>query len=131
MPNANPAASRQRPQCNVSLEADRSKIIFHDLSLPARRFLIPLSDSNFSIKLVSYGKHLTSTFLSKCNLMSDIPTWDISYFALAKNLFTKYCCPLPVTFGVFVTMICPSGFVTVRSLISNQPASMLFCVGEL
>ena len=59
MPNANPAASRQRPQCNVSLVADRSKIIFHDLSLPARRFLIPLSDSNFSIKLVSYGKHLT------------------------------------------------------------------------
>ena len=29
--------------------------------------------------------------------MSDIPSWDISYFVLAKNLFTKYCCPLPLT----------------------------------
>ena len=54
-----------------------------------------------------------------------------SYFSLFKNLFTKYCCPFPVTSTVFVIRTLPSGLLIVRSLISNRPASMLLCVGIL
>lgn len=46
-----------------------------------------------------------------------------------RNLFTKYICPLPVTFVVVETSVDPSGFVIVVCLISNSPISIDFCVG--
>ena len=48
-----------------------------------------------------------------------------------KNIFTKYCCPLPVTFGVLLTLVWPSEWLMTVSLISNSPISMDFCVGML
>lgn len=48
-----------------------------------------------------------------------------------KNLFIKYCCPLPVTTVVLVILTLPSGLLMVRSFTSNSPISMLLCVGIL
>lgn len=48
-----------------------------------------------------------------------------------KNLFMKYCCPLPFTTVVLVILTLPSGLLTVRSFTSNSPISMLLCVGIL
>lgn len=48
-----------------------------------------------------------------------------------KNLFMKYCCPLPVTTVVLVILTLPSGLFTVRSFTPNSPISMLLCVGIL
>lgn len=48
-----------------------------------------------------------------------------------KNLFMKYCCPLPVTTVVLVILTLPSGLLTVRSFTPNSPISMLLCVGIL
>lgn len=43
----------------------------------------------------------------------------------------KYCCPLPVTFGVLFTLMCPSEWETLVSFTSNRFISMLRCVGML
>lgn len=53
------------------------------------------------------------------------------FFQFFRNLFTKYCCPFPVTSTVFVIRTLPSGLLIVLSFISNRPASILFCVGML
>lgn len=48
-----------------------------------------------------------------------------------KNLFMKYCCPLPVTTVVLVILTLPSGLLIVRSFTSNSFSSMALCVGIL
>ena len=48
-----------------------------------------------------------------------------------KNLFIKYCCPLPVTTVVLVTLVLPSGLLMARSFTSNSIISILRCVGIL
>lgn len=73
------------------------------------------------------------TILLPCNVFTANKPYCKSYApsCFCKNLFMKYCCPFPVTSTVFVILILPSGFVTVRSLISNSFISMLRCVGIL
>lgn len=76
-----------------------------------------------------------ATLLVKSSLTVFIITYVMtkvkSYFYFFRNLFTKYCCPFPVTSTVFVIRTLPSGLLSVLSLISNNPASMLLCVGIL
>lgn len=48
-----------------------------------------------------------------------------------KNLFMKYCCPLPVTSTVLVIRMLPPGLANVRSRISKRFSSMPRWVGML
>lgn len=51
------------------------------------------------------------------------------YATSPKNLLIKYCCPFPVTLVVLLILTEPSGLFTVLSFTSNNPISILRCVG--
>ena len=76
-----------------------------------------------------YGTRIHPAALKAVIVFPAIFTSHI-YAALLRNLLIKYCCPFPVTFGVREILLQPFPSICTDSLISNNPMSILFCVGK-